>query len=103
MMTRGRGGVWLSPENDDVIYEQPLKRKEQEFKIRENSLGDSGSRRDLITLAPGWPWVALSYSITSLPWTTIPCLFNQRDHTRLDNTKLCHTEADHRCHIINFC
>ena len=24
MMTRGRGGVWLSPENDDVIYEQPL-------------------------------------------------------------------------------
>ena len=25
MMTRGRGGVWLSPENDDVIYEQPLK------------------------------------------------------------------------------
>ena len=27
MMTRGRGGVWLSPENDDVIYEQPLKRR----------------------------------------------------------------------------
>ena len=24
MMTRGRGGVWLPPENDDVIYEQPL-------------------------------------------------------------------------------
>ena len=24
MMTRGRGGVWLSPENDDVVYEQPL-------------------------------------------------------------------------------
>ena len=21
------GGVWLSPENDDVIYEQPLKRR----------------------------------------------------------------------------
>ena len=80
-----------------------IKRKEQESKIRENSLGDSGSRRDLITLAPGWPWVAPSYSITSLPWTTIPCLFNQRDHTRLDHTKLYHTEADHRCHIIDFC
>ena len=25
MMTRGRGGVWLSLEYDDVIYEQPLK------------------------------------------------------------------------------
>ena len=25
MMTRGRGGGWLPPENDDVIYEQPLK------------------------------------------------------------------------------
>ena len=25
MMTRGRGGVWLPPENDDVIYEQPLR------------------------------------------------------------------------------
>ena len=23
-MTRGRGGVWLPPENDDVIYDQPL-------------------------------------------------------------------------------
>ena len=71
-----------------------IKRKEQEFKIRENSLGDSGSRRDLITLAPGWPWVALFYSITSLPWITIPCLFNQRDHTRLDHTKLYHTKPD---------
>ena len=24
MMTRGREGVWIPPENDDVIYEQPL-------------------------------------------------------------------------------
>ena len=23
MMTRGRGGVWIPPKNDDVIYEQP--------------------------------------------------------------------------------
>ena len=25
MMTRGRGGVWIPPKSDDVIYEQPLK------------------------------------------------------------------------------
>ena len=24
MMTRGRGGVWIPPKSDDVIYEQPL-------------------------------------------------------------------------------
>ena len=28
MMTRGRGGVWLPPKNDDVIYEQPLRLKQ---------------------------------------------------------------------------
>ena len=28
MMTRGgEGGVWLPPKNDDVIYEQPLRKK----------------------------------------------------------------------------
>ena len=25
MMTRGRGGVWIPPKSDDVIYEQPLR------------------------------------------------------------------------------
>ena len=24
MMTRGRGGVWIPPKSNDVIYEQPL-------------------------------------------------------------------------------
>ena len=24
MMARGRGGAWLPPKSDDVIYEQPL-------------------------------------------------------------------------------
>ena len=46
MAERGRGGVWLPPENDDVIYEQPLTAHEREKDDKKISRREGCKRRD---------------------------------------------------------
>ena len=46
MMTRGRGGGWISPKSDDVIYEQPLTNS------RNNKLKIKKVKTHLVTMKP---------------------------------------------------